>query len=180
MAWPTSTTVTAGNTITAAGRNALRADLLAINGFVRKTANESVTSSITLQNDDHLALAIPATGTYEFDVKLFATSAANAAGDLLVGFTFPTGTMSVGGLGPDVGLASGGVQTGNWGAVSAYTSGTTFTSYGLSTFDLFIWIHGLLVATATGTLQFQWAQAVSNANASTIKAGSHMTMRQVA
>ena len=148
--------------------------------FVRKTADESVTSSTTLQNDNHLSAAIGTTGTYKLDVFLLGTSAANAAGDLGVGFIFPTGTMYLAGLGPDVGLASSTVQTGQWGVNTAYTSGSLFQVFGLSTATVIIWIHGVLVATATGTLQLQWAQQASNANASTLKTGSHMVVRQVA
>jgi hypothetical protein len=179
MAWPTSTTVSPGGTIAAAERNALRADLLAINGFVRKTADESVTSSAVLQNDDHLSYSIGATGTYAVDVYLIGTSAANAAGDLNVAFTFPTGTFYLTSSGLDASLASGSsgtVQT----LGGSITSGTAFASYGLSTTQTSIILHGTFVATATGTLQLQWCQAVSNANASTLKAGSSMLVKQVA
>lgn len=181
MGWTAPRTWVAAEVVTAAIMNThVRDNLNALNGYVRKTADESVTSSTTLQNDDHLLYTIGATGTYVFDLYLLATSAANAAGDLGVGFTFPTGTMYLGGIGPDTGLASGTVQTGQWGANNAYTTGALFNVYGLSTSTLDIRLHGLFVATATGTLQFQWAQQASNANASTVKAGSHLVVKQTA
>jgi hypothetical protein len=179
--WTTPRTFVAGEIETAAIFNAhLRSNLNAINGFVYKTADQLVTSSAVLVNDTHLLYAISAAGKYVIDVFLYATSAANAAGDLGVGFTFPTGTFYLGGEGPDIGLASGTVQTGQWGSNIAYASGAIFNVYGLSTSVNYIHLHALYVATATGTLQFQWAQQASNASASTLKAGSHMLVKQVA
>ena len=179
--WTTPRTFVTAEVETASIFNThLRSNLNAINGFVRKTADESVTSSAVLQNDDHLLYTISAAGTYVFDVILVGTSAANAAGDIAVGFTFPTGTLHLIGQGPDIGLASGNVQTGQWGAGLSIASGATFNGYGLSTNNVGIWLHGILIATATGTLQLQWAQNTSNASASTVKSGSHMVVKQVA
>lgn len=178
--WTSPRTWVAGEKPSAATMNAhIRDNLNALNGFVRKTADESVTSSTTLQNDNHLALSIPAAGTYEVDVKLFATSAANAAGDLQAGFTFPAGTMHFGIHAADTSLVSGSTTatmavTSNLSA----TSGSSVVTAGLSTSTVLIWIHGLFIATATGTLTLQWAQFASNANASTVKSGSHMSMVQ--
>lgn len=164
---------TAGVPLTAAQLNAL--GLYAV-----KTADQSVTSSTTLVNDTHLSITLPSVGSYLVDVWLYALSAANAAGDLAVGFTYPTGTLNIGGAGPDSALASGNIEPGQWGAALSQPSGTIFNSYGLSTGAVTIHLHGLFIATATGTLQLQWAQLASNANASTLKAGSHMLVRQVA
>lgn len=151
----------------------IRNNLEALNGFVRKTADESVTSSAVLQNDDHLLWTIPQAGTYMFDAYLIADSAANAAGDLSVDFTAPAGTLQFAGHGLDTTLASG-----NTGTVNAASSGTL--NYGLSTTATLVWLHGTLVATASGTLQLRWAQQASNASASTVRSGSHLTVRQVA
>jgi hypothetical protein len=178
--WTTPRTFVAGEVETAAIFNAhLRANLNAINGFVRKTADESVTSSAVLQNDDHLLYTISAAGTYVLDLFLLATSVANAAGDINVAFTFPTGTFYLLTDGLQDTLASG-----NTGTVikagGAITSGTAFAGFGLSTNTTAIKLNGLFIATATGTAQFQWAQQTSNANASKVLTGSYMTVRQVA
>jgi len=148
--------------------------------YVLKSADESVNLSTTLQNDNDLAYTVAATGTYVFDLHLYATSAANAAGDLIYGFSFPTGTLHFAQTGPNNLLASGSNETGEWIARLSATSGTTSTPVGLSTSMIGIHVHGILIATATGTLQLMWAQNTSNANNSTVKAGSHMIVRQVA
>lgn len=181
MAWQSPRTWVSSEVVTAAQMNAhVRDNLLALNGFVRKTADESVTSSATLQNDNELTIAIPAAGSYVIDLRLYGSSAANAAGDLRVGFTFPTGTFHFGVGALDSSLASGAAAdlaaTGNLSA----TSGSTVLGIGLSTTVTYSKVEALLIATAAGTLQMQWAQLASNANASTIKAGSHMRMAQVA
>lgn len=174
MAWPTANTAVAATTIPASDHNELLADMEAINRFVRKTADESVTSSTTLQNDNELALSIDATGTYVFDLFVIAQSAANSAGDIKIGFTNPTGTLYFVGFGPHNAAASSS-ENGEWIANFDPTPYGTTTSPGVG-----IYMHGLLIATATGTLQMRWAQNSSNANATTIKAGSHMRMAQVA
>jgi hypothetical protein len=158
----------------------IRNNLEALNGYVLKTADESVTSSAVLQNDDHLLWTIPQAGTYIVDCHLFAISAANAAGDITLGFSFPTGTFHFYAQGADATLASGSVQTGRWLGNLSATSGTTSVDMGLSATQLAIKVHGILIATASGTLRLMWAQMAANASASTIKAGSHMLVRQVA
>jgi len=181
MGWTNPRTWVASEVVTAAIMNAhVRDNLNAINGYVEKSADQNITSSTTLTNDTHLLYTVGAVGTYVFDAYLYATSAANAAGDLAVGFSVPTGTCHFGIHGADPAIASGNVGSVNLGALLSATSGTTLATAGLSTSAMLIWIHGRLSATATGTLRLMWAQASSSASASTLKAGSHMTVRQVA
>lgn len=181
MGWTSPRTWVAAETVTAAIMNThIRDNLNALNGFVRKTADESVTSSVTLQNDDHLLYSIGATGTYVFELVLFGVSAANAAGDLIVGFSFPAGTLHFSGHGLDDTLASGNTGTPRMTGILTATSGATTATFGLSTTTTSIVLRGILIATATGTLQFMWAQFASSASASTLKAGSYMTVKQVA
>lgn len=181
MAWTAPRTWVTGEVVTAAIMNThVRDNLNALNGFVAKTADESVSSSAVLQNDDHLFYTIGATGTYIIDCYLIGTSAANAAGDLSVGFSFPTGTLHMSMTGPDAAMASGTIQTGNWFTQLSATSGTSSLPFGLSTIPVIVQVHAILTATATGTLRVMWAQFASNANASTLKAGSHMRVVQVA
>lgn len=164
----------------AAKLTAVKDNVEAINGFVLKTADESVASSTVFQDDNHLVYTIAAAGTYVVDVWLLASSEANNAGDLLWAFDFPTGTMYGFQIAPDNGLVSGAIQTTEWRGGSLTSGAETNQGIGLSTITNTSLIHGVLVATATGTLKFQWRQRSSNVNASTIHAGSHMLVRQVA
>lgn len=182
MAWVAPRTWVASEVVTAAMLNQhVRDNLNALNGYVRKTADQSVTSSIVLVNDSVLSLAIPAPGTYVIDTYLIASSAANSAGDINVGFGFPTGTLDFFCIGAiDPALTAGSIGTVNNNAILTATSGTSVIGLGLSTSINGIHVHANFVATASGTLNFMWCQNSSNASASTVKAGSHMTMRQVA
>lgn len=181
MGWTAPRTWVTSEIVTAALMNAhVRDNLLALNGFVRKTADESVTSNAVLQNDDHLFITVPAAGTYEICVTLVAVSAANAAGDIRVGATFPAGTMTLFGDGLTQTLASGseGVMV---RFAPTLTSGVDpGLGYGLSTLATSIELKFLFVATASGTFQFQWAQSASSVSASTVKANSYLTMKQMA
>lgn len=147
--------------------------------FAVKPTDESVTSSTTLQNDDHLLGAIPAAGTYLFDLYAMV-SGGNAAGDIKFGFTFPTGTLHFMGLGLDVSLASGTTGTMETNSKQGAASGTTIIGYGISTTPTWIQLHGILIATAAGTLQTQWAQVASSPTASKVLAGSHLVLKPVA
>lgn len=148
--------------------------------YVAKTADESVTSSTALQDDDHLLFSITTGGTYLIDAFLYGVSAANTAGDIAVGFSFPTGTLHFSGRGAHNSLAAGSESTGEWIVRLSATSGTTNIPYGLSTAGVAMHLHASFTATATGTLQLIWGQLASDASASTLKAGSHMTILRVA
>lgn len=150
--------------------------------FVRKTSDESVTSSTTLQDDNQLTLAVSANCTYAFRVWIMATDATDANGDIKFAFTFPTGAVChFSGKGPHSLLASGAFGDGEYIARNTATSGSTVATYGLTTSVIGIELTGLLIVSGTaGNLQLQWAQNSSDANATTVQSGSFMTLERVA
>lgn len=180
MGWTVPRTWVASEVVTAAIMNAhVRDNLNALNGFVRKTADQSVTSSITLVNDSALSIAIPAAGTYEIKLFLLLLSSVSNAGNIRVGASFPAGTMT---MGVD-GLAPG--STGTSGSISRQTAAITSgvdpgIGLGVVSAQTLARIDFLFVATASGTFQFMWAQSVSSATATTVKANSYLTMKQPA
>ena len=180
--WTTPRTWVASEVVTASmGNEQWRDNSEAVNRFVRKTADESLNTNITVQDDNHLSIAIPQAGTYVVECIIVASSAANAAGDIKFGFTFPTGTLHMFGAGLDTTLASGNEGTFNGRALNNDTASPTATAaYGLSTTPTHIRVTVLLIATASGTLTLQWAQSASNANNTTVHEGSFMLARQVA
>jgi hypothetical protein len=126
---------------------------------LRKTADESVSSSTTLQNDDVLKIALAASDAVEFSGMLFVSST-SANPDIKVTFTVPSGAT--------VRWFAEWFQSGsayqNSGLVTA--SGTTATfmvaanTLGTVKFD------GIVVNGSTaGDLQFQWAQNTSSSTA---------------
>jgi hypothetical protein len=179
--WTAPATFVSGELTSAQMNEQVRDNFLALNPApISKFADESLNLSTVLQNDNELAYTIADTGTFEFDVFLAVTSAANAAGDIAVGFSFPAGFVNFFGIGPDVSLASGNIGTAHFGTALGATSGTTALAFGCSTATAYVRINGIFTATAAGTLQLMWAQSSSNANNTTVKAGSFMRVRQSA
>lgn len=147
-------------------------------GFVRKIADESVTSSTVMQNDDVLAFSVTAGKNYYFDMVVVANSTSSAI-DMKVGFTFPAGKMSYGVMGMDPAVASGVVGAGAWSASDdTVTSGGNIISVGVGAatppLGTTVRITGQFQCTTSGTVQFQWAQNTSTASALTVKSGSFL------
>lgn len=133
---------------------------------VRKSADQSVTSSTTLVNDTHLKFAVAANETYIFQLWLY-TYAADGTPDIKLTCAGPAGSTV---------LWSSSQVIFNAAAATTLTSVNTS---GVSA-DLFvdannraIQLYGTIANGGTaGDLQFQWAQNTSSANSTTIKAGS--------
>lgn len=161
---------TVGEVLTASNVNTYFAQT----NHVFKSATESVTSSATLQNDDALLFSVAADTNYMFRFLCSINSAANAAGDINIGFSFPaSGVCYFYGIGPHNSLVSGSQVDGEFIVREGATSGTTATPYGCSTTGNTAIIEGYLDTAGTaGTLQLMWAQQASNANATNLRLGS--------
>lgn len=138
---------------------------------VRKTADESVTSSTVYQSDDHLLFAIAANETWVADFMLIVTG--DTSGDIRTQFTVPAGaTVSVAGFGPAAG-ATASAYDGIWFGDAATgvfgQSGTLVTA----TMPLFLRVIVANGATA-GNVTLQWAQGTSSGTATVVKAGSSL------
>lgn len=152
--------------------------------FVRKTADQSVTSSTTLIDDTELYGTVAPNCTYRFELHMFYVG--NETGDINTRWTFPTGAtldqMTICGWPIDTGFNTGGTHADTeFYALLAQTSPSTARPFAGSTTVVTALIVGTLVVGGTaGTLQLQWAQNVSNGTATTVKAGSCLELRRVA
>jgi hypothetical protein len=159
---------------------AAKVEALVIRAVV-KGADESVTSSTTLQNDDALTMAVAANTTYLLDGLLMWIG--NTTGEIKFALTSPTGsTVHFAIAGPNNAIADGsGAASGEWLPVqNSTTSPTTSLNLGASTIMTHGQLRGTLITGANaGSLTVQWAQQVSNGTATTIKAGSWMRLHQV-
>ena len=140
---------------------------------VAKPADESVTSSTVLQADDHLSLTVTAGATYAIDGCLIVSG--DPAGDLALTVTAPPG--STGGwtptattLGTTDGTGSVRLTRFDFGAPS---------SMGVTAAGLMVVPTGGLNAGTDGTVAVQWAQAVSSAAATTLRAGSWLRLTRI-
>ena len=138
-----------------------------------KSADESVTSSTTLQDDDHLTFAVEASGIYlvEYFLKVLSAS---ATPDLKLAFTAPSGATFD--WGPDINSANEDiwVPVGTGDTPVAASNLSTEANFGLSANNTkLIHVKGILIVdTTAGNFTLRWAQSSSNGNATTIKKGS--------
>ena len=145
-----------------------------------KTANETVTSSTTLQNDDHLTVTLDANSVYRIYMVLLLGGV--TAGEIKTSWTVPasaTGYKSCMGPGSDsTSRDAGATTTMRYGTHNF----TTTINYGVN--DAANFVHtieqGVVTTTTGGTFVLQWAQQASSGTASTIAAGSFLIAEKIA
>lgn len=145
--------------------------------YVRKTADQSVTSSTTLVDDNQLLLSVAANAVYE--MRMFIIYTAASAGDLNMTFTGPASATldwNVGGLSGTSGTSPDGVTW--WGANTI--GGNDSVNGGGATSMVARPVGILITAGTSGTFKMRWAQAASSGTATTVKTGSVMILQRVA
>lgn len=135
-----------------------------------KSADETIISNGTLQNDDALAIALVANAQYDFELR--ANYNSGTTPDFVFGWTFPSGMTMFADL---------------FAVINAGTGLHTLTQI-LQTAqpnlegsgaDRSLHIFGkLITSTTAGTLQWQWAQLLSTASNTIVRAGSYLTARR--
>jgi hypothetical protein len=134
---------------------------------LRKTSDESVSSSTTLQNDDVLKIALAASDAVEFSAVMFVSST-SATPDFKMTFTVPSGASVRwfaewfdGVLYQSSSIVTASGTTANF-AVAANTLGM-------------VKLTGIVVNGSTaGDLQLQWAQNTSNGTSVTVQQRSFL------
>ena len=136
-----------------------------------KTANETVNNSSTLQNDDHLVLAIPAGTVYACHLHFMFTTGTTP--NMKIEFSVPSGGA----------LYSGTVLAGNTGsgvqhvAVTSGTMAVAFQGHASDTQGFDLWF--LSSCPNAGNLQLRWAQNTANASNSVIHAGGWLVAERI-
>jgi len=189
---PKSTVTTAGDVIYATGSAAVTrlgigtaGQVLAVNSgatapewvtttagatvkTVRKSSDQTVTSSTTLVNDSQLKFAVAASETYIFQAWLY-TYAADGTPDIKVTFTGPSGS-TVFWSSSQVIFTGGGATT-----LTVVAPGATAADFYVDANYRAIQLYGTILNGGTaGDLQFQFAQNTSSANGTSVKAGSSL------
>lgn len=182
MAWTSPRTWAASEFVTATLLNThLRDNLTALSDRIQcvyKSADETVTNSAALQNDNELSFTVVAGQKYLFTVNLLVVSSVNTS-DIAAAFTFPAGTMNWLGTGLDQAATTTTASMRMAGSVGA-ASGTSIT-FGAITSQSGLTITGSYSCTTGGTVQLQWAQGVAAAATDvTVKAGSSLQATRVA
>jgi predicted transporter len=135
---------------------------------VRKSANETVTSSTALQDDNELLFAAGTSETWVYQVSFIYTTGSSGTPDIRVGMNGPAGSTCVY-QASDIahaGNASAGVTACNTSISLATTA--TGTKGG--------WLSGSVTTAGTsGNIAFRWAQNTSSGTSTVVSAGSSLT-----
>ncbi|MFF2864490.1 hypothetical protein ACFVSX_32000 [Streptomyces rubiginosohelvolus] len=149
-------------------------DVVGVIRTVDKAADEAVTSSTVLQDDDHLTLPVTAGGRYALDAMLAVDG--DPAADLLLTVTAPpgsTGYWTPGAITLGVSDGTGSIR------LTRYAPGTTI-GVGVTAAGLIVTPLGTITAGASGAVTVQWAQNVSTGTATVLRAGSWLRLTRVA
>lgn len=145
--------------------------------LVRKTADESVTSSAVLQNDNHLLFAIAASDVWIGRFVLKVTG--STAGDISFDVTVPAGA---GGWYSVIGPSRSNTTLEGDALIQARDFGSGAGSAGLiggSSPTLVVVQFYVANGATPGNVQLQWCQRVSDATATTVLTGSHLIAHEV-
>ena len=142
----------------------------------RKLTSQAVTSSTTLVNDTDLAWLL-SPGAYRIELFAHASSPSDVP-DLRSAWAF-SGTLAGNGrsvMGPGVNTTAAEGQSAGSVSRSSGHGFATAVQIGLDAGLAASVLHEDLLVTVTvaGTLQWQWAQGTSNANATTVSTASRM------
>lgn len=167
---------TVGQRVTAAGLSSIPAQV------AYKSADQTVTSSTTNVNDNHLALPV-AGGSATYLFSGFILYSAHQDADIKCGFTVPSGANFNWSCYAALPAQTGGIATLGI-IVDKQTSGaTTFPLGGFGAENSSVMIAnmtGVLSAAGTsGTLQFNWGQRVSHATGSIVRTASWIRLERI-
>jgi hypothetical protein len=133
---------------------------------VRKSADQSVTSSTTIANDTHLKFAIGANETYTFNLWLY-TTAANSTPGIKWNVAGPSGSTVTFSPPNTYPMADGSTVIATVGS-----GGDTFQGFTDSNLRPMLIQGSILNGSTAGDVQLKWAQNTSSGTSTTVKAGS--------
>lgn len=145
--------------------------------FAYKTADESVTSSTALQNDDELFASLPANSTWSMTSYIQTNGANTGTGDIKIDFSVPAGaTLKYTSFGTTTSSPAIQYEATVNSAGTARAVGTNGASP-----DMGMAMQALVtIGSTAGTVQFRWAQNTSTATATIVRAGSHLKFTRMA
>lgn len=139
-----------------------------------KPSDESIVSSTTLQNDDHLVLPMSANTIYFIQGMFIITG--NTSGDMLFQWSVPSGAVlnwasdTISSISTSLTdqVSRTGQTAGSLPAFGTITGGTAVVPF-----------KGILNMGSTGgVMRARWAQNTSNGTATVMKAGSYFMARR--
>lgn len=145
-----------------------------------KTADETVTSSTTLQDDDHLVVPIGANETWAVQYTLYLSSA-NATGDFKATIGVPSGATvrntSIIGIDAAATSATGSAKMQSISSATALNVGVPASAQADT---VAIFTASIENGATPGNVILQWAQNVSNASGTVVEQGSWLLATRLA
>jgi hypothetical protein len=134
-----------------------------------KTADETVTSSTAMQNDDALNFDIGANETWAFIMQIRVT--ASSSGGFKWAFTLPAGATGV--LDKYSNISATGSNSVSANITTGGGDSSSLSASGTNAWQSYQPMFGYVVNSSTaGTVQFQWAQNTSNGVGTVVKQGA--------
>lgn len=144
---------------------------------VRKVADETVTSSDVLQDDNTLLFAVGASETWVVYAYLFTDGA--TAGDIQVALSGPSGATGIVAVtGPGTGATTFADATVN-NQAGALATGLPAGTLGATNKTLVTVVGSVVNSTNAGNVTLRWAQRVSSGTATTVFAGSFLVATRI-
>lgn len=135
--------------------------------FIRKTSNEIVNNSATLQDDDALLFAIASSEVWEFQIDVWFMSGTTP--DFKHAITVPASATL---RWTNTGVAASGTTYGDANIVDASGTSLSHQGNGATTVNTSRIRGHVINSTNAGNVQYQWAQNTQNLSDTTVLANS--------
>lgn len=166
---------------TATPVNPIRKDLHVYPGaggkfYIKKTSDEGVASSTTMQNDDDFYIYFAYPGTYEINANILANG--DTSGDIKIDWVEGGGINLIVGR-RCVGPAASSTSNSDTTVRRSSHSLATDVTYGLNASYSVIDEKFIVSTASTGTLQMRWAQNASSGTRTTVSSHSYVTVEKL-
>ena len=141
-----------------------------------KTANESVTSSTTLQDDDDLSLSVTTSAVYALEAVLVFDGA--TGGDIKYAVSVPASATCVGARNSIYAAAAS--EADDYTAILSETTGWPAGCLGVGSPSVAVLKGIVTTAGSSGNVKIQWAQNTSSGTATRMLAGAYLKLRRLA
>ncbi|MFL1903074.1 hypothetical protein ACJWDR_28815 [Streptomyces tauricus] len=152
---------------------------------IAKGTNEDRSSTTTLTNDSELVATLEANALYH--IQFFIHFAAIEAAQIQTQWAVPASATGVRSAASAAWTLAGGAATASAAdggyhrsGVHAYTTAVRYGTRASASNQVVAQEESILTTVSAGTLALQWAQAVSNATATRVAAGSSLHVRRLA
>jgi hypothetical protein len=137
---------------------------------ITKSADETVSGTLTIQDDDELFFSADANSTYAINLELVMEKGSTVTNRILGGWSYPSGSTGQ--------FSASGLQSA-YSLISA-TAGMLPDYATTSTGPIFTMVLCVIKTSSTsGTIKFRWGLAQATTPSITVKKGSRMLVRKL-